>query len=147
MEDMMPASKNTQSGFSLIELLIAIVILAIGLLGLAELQITAMRVNSKSQGILAATSLAQEMIENVIALDSADSMFDSTVLVTDVPWPGGPISLAGGGTYNVTYDMEPTYQGVTNLCRVRINVTPANAVDLGDFTNRTASMTTLKRAS
>ena len=144
----MLASENSQSGFSLVELLVAIVVLAIGMLGLAQLQITAMRTNSKSQGIIAATSLAQEMIENVIALDSADPMFDSTVLVTDVPWPDGEtFTLTGGGTYNVTYDMEPTYQGVTNLCRVRINVTPANAVDLGAFTNRTASMTTLKRAS
>lgn len=143
----MNIAKNPQSGFSLVELLIAVVILAVGMLGLAELQITAMRANSKSEGILASTSLAQEMIERVTAKDSSDPMFNSPVAVTDVPWPGPAITLAGGGTYNITYDMEPSYRGVTNLCRVRINVVPADAVDLGVFSNRGASMTTLKRSS
>ena len=44
----MLASENSQSGFSLVELLVAIVVLAICMLGLAQLQITAMRTNSKS---------------------------------------------------------------------------------------------------
>ena len=44
----MPASKKMQAGFTLVELLIAIVILAVGLLGLVQLQMTAIKTNSQS---------------------------------------------------------------------------------------------------
>ncbi|MBW2519616.1 MAG: prepilin-type N-terminal cleavage/methylation domain-containing protein, partial [Deltaproteobacteria bacterium] len=50
----MSNKKNREDCFSMIEMLIAIVILAIGLLGLAELQISAMRSNAKSGSIVAA---------------------------------------------------------------------------------------------
>jgi type IV pilus assembly protein PilV len=49
----MKREKSGQAGFSLIELLVAIVILAVGLLGLAELQVTAIRANSHSQHLSA----------------------------------------------------------------------------------------------
>jgi prepilin-type N-terminal cleavage/methylation domain-containing protein len=146
MEDMMQTTKNSQSGFSLVELLVAVVILAVGLLGLSELQFTAMRANTKSQGILVATSLAQEVIEQVTARSGSDPMFDGPS-GTGLPWEGGEITVADGSTYNVTYDLETEYQGVTNLCRVRVNVVPANAVNIGVFTRRGVSMTTLKRSS
>ncbi len=48
MEEMMPASKKIQAGFTLVELLVAIVVLAIGLLGLVQLQVTAIKTNSQS---------------------------------------------------------------------------------------------------
>lgn len=137
--------KASEAGFSLVELLIAVLIMAVGLLGLAELQITAMRTNTKSEGILSSTSLAQMVIEDVMSRTGGDPLFDATV--PDTAWPGSPFTVAGGGTYNVTYNVTTNYQGVTSLCLVRVNVTPANAPLLGVFTNRGVSMTTLKRAT
>ena len=61
----MSASKNSQSGFSLIELLVAVVILAVGLLGLAQLQVTAIKVNSQSMTSTTARALAQKVVETV----------------------------------------------------------------------------------
>lgn len=138
--------KNAQSGFSMIELLVAVVILAVGLLGLMELQFTAMRANTKGEGIMVAASLAQEVIEQITAKDGADSMFDDPT-GNDYPWQSGVITAADGSSYEVTYDLEKDYQGVTDLCRIRVNVAPLNVVERGVFTRRGVSMTTLKRAS
>jgi type IV pilus assembly protein PilV len=151
MEAMMRQGKASQAGFSMIELLIAIVILAIGLLGLAELQITAMKTNSKSERMLAATALAQEAIEQVTALNEADPMFNANVI--NKVWPNGSAGepqgtflVAGGGKYAVTYDVTVNYQGVTNLCLVRVTVTP-ELISISDvFSTRAVSMTTLRRA-
>lgn len=156
MEAPMRQRKKTQAGFSLVELLVAITIMAVGLLGLAELQITAMRTNSKSEGMLSSAALAQMVIEDVMSRADSDPMFDAAV--TNATWPGstpgqpaGTYVVAGGGTYNVAYTVNrgtgTGYQGVTGLCLVRVTVTPANAPLLGVFTNRGASMTTLKRST
>jgi len=136
---------KNQGGFSMIELLVAVVILAIGLLGLAELQVTAMKANSKSEGMIAATSLAQEIIERLTSMNEADPMFDADV--DDAAWPGGAIAVPGAGSFNVTYDVETNYQGVTNLCLVRITVAPSSSGPLSIFSTRAVSMTTLKRSA
>jgi Tfp pilus assembly protein PilV len=120
-------------------------ILAVGLLGLAELQITAMRTNVKSESLLAAGSLVQGVIEQVIDMRPDHVMFNDDVI--DEDWAVSPVTVIGGGTYNITYDVETTYQGVSNLCLVRINVTPANALNLGVFSSRAVTMTTLKRST
>ena len=74
----MSASKNSQSGFSLIELLVAVVILAVGLLGLAQLQVTAMRANSQTASTTAATAIAQHALEAVVAWGHNDDRLKST---------------------------------------------------------------------
>jgi len=57
--------KNNEKGFSLIELMIAIVILSVGLLGLAGLQATAINGNHHGNTIGQATALAQNTIEQI----------------------------------------------------------------------------------
>lgn len=145
----MTGVKNTQSGFSLVELLVAVVILAVGLLGLMELQVTAMRANNKGEGILTAASLAQEVIEQITATDGGHAMFDDPT-GDDYPWPfggSGEVTAADGSSFQVTYDLETDYQGVTDLCRIRVNVVPLNVVKRGVFTRSGVTMTTLKRSS
>ena len=61
----MPVFKNSQSGFSMVEMLVAIVVLAVGLLGLAGLQLTAIKTNAHSHGLMAASSVAQLFLEDV----------------------------------------------------------------------------------
>jgi len=56
-----------QSGLSLIEVLVALVLLSIGLLGLAGLQASGMRVGQSSMHRSLAAQLAQDMVERMRA--------------------------------------------------------------------------------
>ena len=63
-----PVSASRQSGFGLIEVLISLLVLAIGLLGLASLQSTALTMNSearnRSQGIFLIDDIAERVRAN-----------------------------------------------------------------------------------
>lgn len=58
---------TSQLGFSLVELMIAIVLLTFGLLGLAQLQVTAMRTTTHSAGMLGANALGQRIVEEIMS--------------------------------------------------------------------------------
>jgi len=62
-----------QTGFSLIEVLIGLIFLAIGLLAMAGLQATSVRGNFFSNNLMQATYVAQDRLESLInsPLDSA----------------------------------------------------------------------------
>lgn len=57
--------KNQQSGFTLIEVLVALVVLAIGLLGLSSLQNQGLRFNRVAYLDSQATSLANDLLERI----------------------------------------------------------------------------------
>jgi len=59
--------KQSQEGFTLIEVLVAIVILSVGLLGMASLTGSIVRYNKLSNDRSAATTLAQDKLEEVRA--------------------------------------------------------------------------------
>lgn len=124
--------KSAQSGFSMVELLIAIVILAIGLLGLAELQITATKANAQSDSITVANGLAQKVVEEIAAMGADDAIFSSPAGVpageVSPTWPGSPYSVPGAGVYNVTYDLATNYDTVTGLSQITIHVRSAGAI-------------------
>lgn len=60
---------GTQKGFTLIEVLVAISILTIGILGIAGLMGTAVKSSSYSQAMTQATNLAQDRIEALQEID------------------------------------------------------------------------------
>jgi prepilin-type N-terminal cleavage/methylation domain-containing protein len=152
MEEMMSVFKNPQAGFGLVEMMVGVLILAVGLLGLAELQITAMKGNSKSGSILAATLVAQDAIEEVMAVyddDDTDPLYDIytdalTVAVAGfTDWPINPIrSMPGSGRYRITYTSELDIGGVgSQITRVTIRV---DSLDVIGFGPSSVSMETLK---
>jgi type IV pilus assembly protein PilV len=144
---MMPVSKNSQSGFSLVELLVAVVILAVGLLGLAQLQLTAIKANAQSATSTAATAIAQRVIEEIVALGGDDAMFNGPNSGT---WPGSPVNVEGAGSYAITYDVTQVQAGGVNVTNFfRVEVTVASTTDvmhvLGNRV-RSARAFTVKRA-
>ena len=88
-----------QKGFTLLELLIALVILAIGLLGLAGLHISAITGNVSGFKLSTASAVAQEQIEELKALDPSDADLgtgdhdDGNVVVQNI-------------TYNRSYNIQ-----------------------------------------
>jgi type IV pilus assembly protein PilV len=66
--------RRREKGFSLIEVLISLVILAVGLLALAELQIFSIKGGSASNHVTQATILAQNRLEELRRLSYNDSL-------------------------------------------------------------------------
>jgi type IV pilus assembly protein PilV len=64
---------TNQKGFSLLEVLIAISIFAVGLLALAQMQITSIQGNAFSSRTTDATTLAQDRLEQLMALAYTDA--------------------------------------------------------------------------
>ena len=64
---------QSEKGFSLLELLIALVVLSVGLLGMAEMQVTSISGNAFSNNVTIATGLAQNKIEELKKLPNSDA--------------------------------------------------------------------------
>ncbi len=81
---------SRQTGFSLLEVLVAMVILAIGLMGLASLQLTSLRYNKVAYLRTQATNLAYDLIDRMRAnradattTDAYETGFAKTAPVCD----------------------------------------------------------------
>ena len=81
-----------KEGFSLIEILIALIFLAIGILAIASLQITSVRGNFFSNNLMQATYVAQDRLEFLQNLP-----YDSSRLAQGnyKPDPDGPVTVSG----------------------------------------------------
>jgi prepilin-type N-terminal cleavage/methylation domain-containing protein len=64
-EDLMAARVRRQAGFSMVEMLMAAFILAIGILGLSMLQVMSMRASRGSRSLTTAVQVAELMLDQV----------------------------------------------------------------------------------
>ncbi len=69
---MPPAQRRGQRGFSIIEAMIASIVMLVGLLGLASLQIVGVRSNHFGRHMIHGSQLAQDLIENLQRWDYND---------------------------------------------------------------------------
>ena len=69
---------RNQYGFTLIEVMIAMVVFAVGLLGVATMQINAIGGNSFASGLTEAATIGQDKMEELMALDYDDPLLDDT---------------------------------------------------------------------
>jgi type IV pilus assembly protein PilV len=65
--------QHRQQGFTLLEVIIAMLILAFGLLAIASMQTTAIKGNSQAMGLTEAVNLAQDRMERLIGLPYTDA--------------------------------------------------------------------------
>ena len=89
---------DNHSGFTLLEVLIAISILTVGLLGVAQMQIMGIRGNYFSGNTTTVLTLAEEKMEDLLG----KSYSDTDLTNGNHPDPDNPIDEAGqaGGIYS-----------------------------------------------
>ncbi len=117
-------------GFTLLELLIAITILATGLLSAAAMQSVAMNANSFASRIYAATMVGQKVVEDLSALKISDPLLHSSVTnasyhrmldpVTNAT-TASTVSMPGGGTFSAQYDVAPNTP-MTGTTKITVRV-------------------------
>jgi type IV pilus modification protein PilV len=96
-----------QHGFTLIEVMIAVVILAVGLLALMAMQIVSIKANAFSSEMTYSTMLAQEQLETLKNLPFTDADLTETE-TSGVPHELSSVSDDKGGSYTVKWDVEDT---------------------------------------
>lgn len=113
---------RNEAGFSLAELLVAITILAVGLLSVAGMQLVAIKTNMFSSGISAGSALASGVLEEFMARDSGDVILRTAVPVAAPAtlWTGRVVE--GAGVFSATYAVEVDAP-VVNISRITVTVT------------------------
>ncbi len=92
---MMPDPRSAR-GASLLEVLVTIVIMAVGLLGLAKLQVSNLRNNQNTLYRTEATFLANDMLDSMRVLNSVapNDKADDYAVLTDSTAAAGPSAVA-----------------------------------------------------
>ena len=73
---------SIEEGFTLIEIMIALVVMSIGLTALAAVQISAIRGNAFSKRMTTAVSIADEKIEQIKSIPYANIISESSIQIT-----------------------------------------------------------------
>ena len=119
--------RRQQAGFSLLEVLIAVLVLSIGLLGLAGLQTYSLQNNQSALNSSHATVLAQDMIDSIRAnSDNADDYHG--VDFGDDPPSGNSIHQQDIAEWMI--NLENALPGVRDRDDVGGSITVANGRDV-----------------
>jgi type IV pilus assembly protein PilV len=106
-------------GFTLLELMIAICILAVGLLAAATMQSIAMNSNTYANRISVATMVGQQVAEDISSHKITDTLLTTASLPNTTydrmfdpatnTATASTVSIAGAGTFQAKYTIEPNY--------------------------------------
>ncbi|MDP2689230.1 MAG: prepilin-type N-terminal cleavage/methylation domain-containing protein [Deltaproteobacteria bacterium] len=116
---------GAEKGFSLVELLVAISILAIGLLGTATMLSTNIGSDRFAHMITVEASIATSVMEEFMARDEGDALFTSSVTGASYdldPDTASTTRTVQGRTYSATYSIA-TSTPVTGVVRLSATVT------------------------
>lgn len=124
-----------KAGFTLIEVLIAITIFAIGLLALAGMQVTGIRTNATASEITARAALAEGIMEEITSDGSGYGAPTGGSLNWDFDGEGETSHVvAGAGNFSATYSItgNTPVNGVSEIV-VTVEGTTGRSVTLTSF--------------
>ena len=117
---------NNEKGFSLIEILIAITIFAIGILAVGKMQIKAIQGNSFANDLTEATTLAQNRMEELIGFSYTDPLLDDTNGNGNAGIDSANATTADhnavDGRYNIFWNIAPDHY-ISNTKGIKIIIT------------------------
>jgi type IV pilus assembly protein PilV len=116
-----------QNGFTLIELMVALTLLAIGIFAVITMQVTGIKSNSIANRLSAANALAQETMDDIMSWDISDARVNTTSSVDGVYDLNGPnidgtdTTITGAGTFRATYSTIKNTP-VTGTTQITVNI-------------------------
>ncbi len=125
-------------GFTLVELLIAIFVLAVGLMGTASLMASGIGGNRLANRLTVESGIAHSVMDEFMARDAGDIVFDSDVIGIsyDLDTSGADTTrVVQGVAYSATYSVDMG-NPVTGMVKIDIQITGGG---------RTANITSFKR--
>ncbi|MEW6300418.1 MAG: type II secretion system protein [Thermodesulfobacteriota bacterium] len=111
--------KRDAKGFTLVELLVAISVMAVAFAGIASMGVSTMKADTRGRQVTEATALAQAKLEELRVLRRSDADWAAGSHSEVGLDSGGSI---GGGPYTREWEVEENYNGFNNLSRVTVTV-------------------------
>lgn len=124
---------RNEAGFSLVEMLVALTIFAIGLLATAGMQMSALQSNAGSYRLTSINAVASGVMEEILTWSSDDPRlkdvagnphawdFDRSDIDID------PVTIQGGGSFNAEYTVT-TDSPIGSVSTITLKVTPVGAI-------------------
>ncbi len=117
----------SQNGFTLLELLVAMAIIAVGLLAAASMQGVAVNANSVSNKVSVGSSLAQQVAEDLLSSSSTGTILTTSGTYNyklDPANNSNLITIRGSGTYRAQYTTttSPVISGATITGTSKVDV-------------------------
>ncbi|MBW2370406.1 MAG: prepilin-type N-terminal cleavage/methylation domain-containing protein [Deltaproteobacteria bacterium] len=102
-------SGNNDRGFTLIEIMFALVILSVGVLSLMSMQISTIRTNTAARRITESTNQTSDRFEKLLAIDYEDATVDPLTITTIMD-----------GTYTLQWDVSDINQPIENVKTINV---------------------------
>ncbi|MCP4605809.1 MAG: prepilin-type N-terminal cleavage/methylation domain-containing protein [Proteobacteria bacterium] len=120
--------QNRENGFTLVEIMIGIVVLSLGLLAIASMQMTAAKGNAHGKSITTAVTWAQEKVEYLMTLpynhqDLVDTNGDGDGGLDDIEGAADHMDPSrDDGRYTIYWNVSVN-SPISNTKKIRVTVT------------------------